>query len=128
MGAKREEPSDNCAMYQILYLVWILIPLTFFLLALWSKLEQMSGRPKKDHPGDLVRQGFFISGCVVVSIVIDHFLLPYLYSSFSPVWVPYGLYELLLLPLILYVAAISFGPSSDIRITKAPHPSSKKGK
>ena len=112
-------------MYQLLYAIWILIPIVFFLLALWSKLEQMSGRPKKDHPGDLVRQGIFISGCVVVAIIIDHFFLPYLYSYISPAWIPYGLYEVLLLPFILYVAAVAIGPSTDIKIIKAPRPSIK---
>ena len=110
-------------MYQILYAIWILIPLVFFTLALWSKLEGISGKQKKDNPADLIRQGLFVSGCVIVAILIDQYLLTSLYQSFSPEWIPFGFYEVLLLPLILFLAAQFIGPSKSIRITKAPRPS-----
>lgn len=110
------------------YVIWCLIPIFFFTLALWSKLEVLSGQVKKDNPGDLIRQGGFVSICVFIAILIDQYLLPELYPKFSPDWIPYGFYQLILLPAIFYVASRVIGPSTDIRISKAPKPSSRKVK
>jgi hypothetical protein len=106
----------------ILYIIWILLPLMFFSLALWSKLEQISGKPKRDHVGDLVTQGFFVLICVIISFGIDYYFLPSLYAFIAIPWIPLGFYQVLLLPVVLFIAGKITGPSMDIRITKAPRP------
>lgn len=115
-------------MYKILYAVWILIPVFFFTLALWSKLEQASGKPKRDRPDDLVKQGFFISICVVVSIFLDQYALPPLYEMISVSFIPLGFFQVLLLPFVFVVLAQVIGPTKDIKITKAPRPTENKKK
>ena len=110
------------------YVIWCLVPTFFFGLALWAKLENVSGQTRKDNPGDLFRQGGFVALCVGVAILLDQYLLPDLYSKFSPDWIPYGFYQLVLLPFILYLASMIIGPSTDIRISKAPKPSQRKTK
>ena len=102
------------------YIIWCAIPIFFFGLALWGKLEVMSGQVKKDNPADLLRQGGFVALCVAAAIAIDQYLLPQLYTSFSPTWIPYGFYQLVLLPFLLYLGSVVIGPSTDIRIAKAP--------
>ncbi len=113
-------------MRTIFYVAWLGIPFIFFTLALWSKLEEMSGLPKKDRPGDLMRQGGFMLICGCLAVGFDYFFLDSLYVSLSPPFVPFELYELLLLPVVLLVAAKFIGPSKDIKISKAPNPSKYK--
>ena len=115
-------------MHTFFYSVWLAIPLLFFLLALWSKLEELSGLPKKDRPDDIVRQGGFLLLCAVIAIIIDYYFLESLYKSFSPDWIPFGFYQTVLLPLIFVIAGKFIGPSKDIMISKSPNPTQRKRK
>ncbi len=113
-------------MRTFFYIVWIGLPAIFFLLALWSKLEEMSGLPKKDRPDELFKQGGFLLLCSLVAILFDYYLLDSIYEQFSPDWIPKGFYLLILLPVILLIAAKIVGPSKDILISKAPKTSDRK--
>ena len=107
----------------ILYVIWILIPLFFFGLALWSLLEKWGGTPRKENPGDFFKQGLFVSLCVILSILIDQFALEPVVEAAIGDLLPLGLFQVLLLPVVLYLMALVIGPSEMIRITKAPRPS-----
>lgn len=106
-------------MSKIFYIVWCLIPLLLFLMALWSYLEKIGGKKKQERPGDLFKQGLFTSFCVLISIAIDTYLLPYLVDSILTEYVPYGVYQVILFPLVLFLAAKVIGPTKDIKIKSA---------
>ena len=112
-------------MHILLYVIWFLLPLFFFIIALWAKLEQLSDRPKRQNPGDFFRQGVFVLVCVLISVVIDQYLLAALVDFLSSDWLPLGFFQALLLPFVLYLAARIVGPSQDVLITRAPKPSKK---
>lgn len=103
-----------------IYIVWGLLTLFFFGLALFGKLEQMSGKGKHERPGDLFKQGLFVAFCVAISVVIDQNFLEGLVNGISPDWIPYPFYQVMLLPVVLYVAAKIIGPTKTIAISKAP--------
>lgn len=107
-------------MLTLLYVIWFLIPLFFFSIALWSTLESAGGKHKRENPGDFFRQGVFALVCVLISVAIDQTVLEGLVGTFSPDFIPLGVYQVLLLPFILYLAARILGPTQDIRIKKAP--------
>ena len=104
----------------IIYVLWALIPLFFFLLALWSFLEKTGGKKKSERPGDLLRQGIFVALCVVVCIVIGIYLLPSLIESFFGNVVPTIVFQIVLLPIVLALGAMIYGPTRDIKIEKPP--------
>ena len=107
-------------MRTALYILWFLVPLFFFTMALWAWLERMGNREKKENPGDLMRQGVFVLICVLISIFIDQFMLDGVMSTFVGDWVPRGFLQVLLLPLVLLIGAITVGGSKEILIVKAP--------
>ena len=104
----------------VIHVIWFTIAGFFLLAALWAKLEQSSGRPKRSNPEDLFRQGLFVLGCVVVAYVIDDYVLQGVGLQYLPSWMPIGFVQLLLLPAILYIAAAILGPSKQILISTAP--------
>jgi hypothetical protein len=103
-------------MQSVLYIVWFSIPSLFFLLALWVKLERVSGRTKTENPKDLFNQGLFTLGCVFLSVIIDKFFLAGIVASLAGDIFPLGFYKVFLLPLILLLAAKIVGPSKKILI------------
>jgi len=118
-------------MQTALYIIWLLVPLIFFLLALWSKLEQgtkaSKGKKVNKEPGDLFRQAIFVSGCSVITFLVDYLLTEKI-AEILPAMVPIAFFQLMLLPIILYLGAITVGGSKPIRIKKAPRPSQHKRK
>jgi hypothetical protein len=113
-------------MTTALYIIWGLVPLFFFLMALWSFLEKTTGKRKHERPGDLFKQGLFVSFCVVLSILIEAFVLKDLVEATVQDLIPYGVFQIVLLPVILYLGAMLIGPSKPIQISKAPSSSKRK--
>ena len=110
----------------VIYAIWILFPLFFFGIALWSGLERLGGRDKRDNIGDYFRQGLFVSGCVAAAIVIDQLFLESLVSSIFPPSIPFMLFKLLLLPFVFYLASMLIGPSKAVRSEKSSHKSDRR--
>lgn len=110
---------------QFLYAIWFAIPVFFFLAALWSKLEQIGKSPRRQNPGDLLRQGTFMLGCVIVAILLDQYALPEVGDAL-PSWLPLGVVQVLLLPVVLLIAAKLVGGAKPIKIEKAPRPSQRR--
>jgi hypothetical protein len=117
-------------MDYVLIAIWVICPLVFFLLALWSYLEQSTvrktGKKANREPYDLFKQGLFVSACSVVAWLIDTFLiqagsLDWIFGE----WIPKPLVRFLLYPLILYAGAMLTGGSAAPRIEKLPRPSEK---
>ena len=107
-------------MRTAIYILWGLLTLFFFGMALYGRLEQLSGKGKHERPGDLFKQGLFVLLCVGISVAIDQYFLEDLVSGFSPTWIPYPFYQVMLLPIVLYIAARVIGPTKTIAISKAP--------
>lgn len=112
-------------MHTALYVVWFILPAFFFLVALWAKLEALSGKTKREKPGDFVKNGFFVLACVLLAVLIDTYFLEHLVDNLVP-FLPLALFQILLLPFILLVAAKLLGGSKEIRISKAPRTSQRK--
>ena len=101
---------------KVFYVVWFLIPLAFFTVALWAKLEQIAKSPRRQNPGDFFRQGVFLLLCAILSVLIDHFLLWRLDGTPLADWLPLYVFQLLLLPAVWLVCACLFGGSQQIGI------------
>lgn len=112
-------------MRTALYVIWFLIPLFFLAMALWSWLEKVGGKAKKENPGDFLKQGIFVLACVLLSVLIDQYILENLVKAVLGDFVPLGFVQIILLPVVLYAGALALGPSRAILIGKAPHPSDK---
>jgi hypothetical protein len=109
-------------MENIIYGIWALIPIFFFLQALWFTLKKgaFSSNQKKAEIFDLWKQCGFVSVCVLVA----YFIYKKIYITyFSPTviqFVPDFVAQFLLLPITLLLAATIIGPSKEIRISKLP--------
>jgi hypothetical protein len=110
---------------KVIYTVWFLIPLAFFLMALWATLEKIGKSPKKQHPADFSRQGAFALLCVFVALGVDQYLLQPNEGMFSE-WLPLPVVQVLLLPIVLSIGAAVWGGSKPIKITKFGRTSSVK--
>lgn len=115
-------------MQTALYAVWFLIPLSFLLIALWSKLEDLSGRERHENVGDYIRQGGFLFICAVVCVLLDSYLLEGFYLSLSPDWIPLGFYQVLLFPFVLVIMAKLIGPSKKPLVLRGQDTRKKPGR
>ena len=114
-------------MHTFLYILWFLIPIFFFVMALWAKLEQLGNKKgKKQNPGDFFKQGIFVLGCAIVSVLLDKFVLPKLVETISPDWLPMGFYQAVLLPVVMVLGAKIVGGSEEIRINPSNQSKSNK--
>ncbi len=114
-------------MPNLLYLIWWLLPLFFFTMALWAKLEQMSNRNKQQNPGDFFRQGIFVTIGVLISMWLDSSVLPGLIPAIFPPSIPMGFFQVILLPVVLYLMALIIGPSKEILIPSGSSKTKKPG-
>lgn len=104
-------------MHTFIYIVWFAIPLFFFGITLWAGLEQATAKKKqRENTGDFFRQGLFVLGCVLVAVMIDQYWLAQLVETTAPDWLPLLFFQVVLLPIVLYLGALIVGPSREIRI------------
>ena len=115
-------------MITVIYAIWFIIPAFFFALALWARLEQLSKSPKKQSPGDFVKQGIFVLGCSIVAWLFDQYVMQPNPELFLPDLVPLWLLELLLLPVVLSLAAMLTGGLKPIRATYGTRNIQRKGR
>jgi hypothetical protein len=111
-----------------IHALWILIPVLFFLMALWSLLEGRHRNVKRTDSADLFRQGIFLSLAAGVAFVIDYTLLESIVDGVFMAVIPLGLARVLLLPAVLVVVAAIYGPSKQIRISNAPNLDRRRGR
>lgn len=98
----------------LLYVIWLLFPLGFFLMALWSFLEKATNRrPGLQTPGEHFKQGLFVLACVGVCIATDQYLLAQLVEGIANEWLPLPFFQVILLPFVLFVGAKLLGPTKD---------------
>ena len=115
-------------METLVYVFWGAIPAFFFLMALWQWLEGFRGKKHTNEVIDFLRQGFFVLCCVAATFgIYELIFIPYINPMIQS-YVPTFLIKFLLLPIVLYIAGSVVGPTKDIKITKAPHPSERKRK
>lgn len=111
----------------VLYTVWVLLPLGFLGMALWSFLERMGGKTQVHDDASLFRQFLFVLGSVLIAVAIDQYALKWVVSDILSDVLPLGVFQVALLPLVLFLGAVLIGPSEEIRIGRAPRPSAKPG-
>ena len=99
-----------------LYVIWFLLPLFFFVVALWTKLENFSKKNYTQSAAEPFWQGILLLVCCFVALGIDQYLLESLWDTLSPDFIPLGFYQVMLLPVVILAAAKIVGPSKDIRI------------
>ena len=119
-------------MQTFIYIVWFAIPLFFFGVTLWAGLEQATAKKQqRQNTGDFFRQGSFVLGCVLLAVIIDQYWLVQLVETIAPAWLPLLFFQVILLPVILYIGALIVGPSREIRIgykSKKARSRAQKGK
>lgn len=109
----------------LLYIIWFGIPLFFFLMGLWSQLEEWGNKTRREKPADFFKQGLFVLAAAVICLLLDQYVLSGISEDVLPWWFPLLFIQIILFPLVLYALALAVGPSKPIRIEKAPRPSEK---
>jgi hypothetical protein len=110
-------------MHLFLYTIWFLLPLAFILMAVWGTLERLSKSGRQHDVGNYLRQAAFLLVAAGISLAIDRYvLIPHLEGQL-PEWLPRGVIEVALFPVVLLVLASTVGPSKDIVIP----PKSRRG-
>ncbi len=112
----------------VLYCIWALLPLFYFGMALWSKLESLSNADKPQNPGDFIRQGVFVTLAVFAAIFFDQFILEWVCDLVGRGLLPPTLFRIVLLPLVLLALAKITGPTRAIKINRVTHVSKKAGR
>jgi hypothetical protein len=117
-------------MEYVLLGMWILVPVGFYLLSLWSWLEQSTvvrkGKKRNEEPKDLLKQAVFLTIASFVTYLFDLFIIQggNIDFIFGP-WVPKPMVRFFLYPIILYIGAVSFGGTKRPKIDRLPRPSEK---
>ena len=112
-------------MRTALYIIWFGTPLLFFLLALYGRLEQLSGKIKTDNSSDLFKQGLFVLAAAGICLLVDQTVLAELSEDVLPSWLPPLFLQIVLFPAVLYAGALLLGPSKQIRIERASRPTER---
>jgi hypothetical protein len=82
----------------------------------WGILEN-SGKGQKHHEvGNYLRQGTFLLVGAGLALAIDRYLLIPRLEGVLPEWLPLGVIEVALFPLVLLSLGAIVGPSKDISI------------
>ena len=114
-------------MNYVFYTIWILIPVCYYLLVIFTKFEQTTlkkkGKKPSQEPGDLIKQAYFLTACTIVTLILDYTLVDQGFlEPLLPSFIPLGFIKLLLYPIVLFVGGMFVGGSKPIRIEKAPRP------
>ncbi len=114
-------------METVLYIIWILIPASFLLLALWEKFEQWSTKRSQHgrQAAEFLRQSVFLAVVVALAFFINAYFIDSL-ATLMPSFIPKGVLQVALVPALLCLGAVLLGGSKPIRISKAPRTGGKK--
>ena len=103
-------------MATFLHIIWFSLPAIFVFIAIWSKLEALSGKANRGQIGGYLKQAAFLLVCALVSLGIENwFLEDFVVSYLDPI-IPLDLARIVLLPLVLLVAAKLIGGTKPIQI------------
>ncbi|NMC62178.1 MAG: hypothetical protein GYA55_03325, partial [SAR324 cluster bacterium] len=80
------------------------------------------------NPGDFLKQGSFVLACAIICFLVDRYMLSKLAEEELPFGIPLLFIQIVLFPLVLYLAALVIGPTKAIRIEKAARPTEIIGK
>lgn len=106
-------------MVTFLHIIWFTLPAIFIAIAIWSKLEALSGKPNRGEIRGYLKQAAFLLACAFIALGIESwFLEDFVISYLEPV-VPLDLARIVLLPLVLLVAAKLLGGSKPIQLTSS---------
>jgi len=110
-------------MFNIVYLIWFLLPLAFFILWIWSLAKPYLKIPGREHTGNYFMQGVFCVVGLIISIVIDRTeVFENLLESFSYEKLDLRIARWLLYPVVLVVLSFiqQFVAKARKKETKRP--------
>ena len=110
----------------VLYTIWFSLPGFYFLSSLWSGLERVTNKERRESPKQQFMAGLFCLACAFVAVGIDQYLLERIAESLIPEWLPLLFYQVFVFPAVLFIGAKILGPSKEILISKAPTPTRRK--
>lgn len=114
-------------MRTFLYFIWFGVPTVFMVMALFSQLEIWSGKAHRGEAGSSFRQGLFVLLCSFSSFFIDQYFLEDLVTTFLDPFVPLILAQIILFPIILFLAAKLVGGTKPLQIqSKKAQPASRR--
>ena len=109
----------------ILYTIWFSLPGFYFLSALWSWLERIGNKERRESPAQQLFQALFCLLCAFLTVAVDQYLLETIANALIPDWFPLIFYQVFAFPAVLYIGAKLVGPSKEILISRAPSPTTK---
>ena len=71
-------------MFHTVYVIWAILPLVLFALALWALAKPVFGVQGREYSGDYMKQALFCAVCLGIAIGIDAVYLNTLLESFDP--------------------------------------------
>ena len=117
-------------MTTALYIIWALIPIIYFLLALWAILEKFGDKRKQTNreAADLFKQLGIVSIFVAICFIIDMFFLESTLAPLIPSFIPIELIRILLLPLVFLIGSHALGGTEPERVMHGARNSQSKKK
>ena len=103
-------------MLTFLYIVWFAPAVVFFIMAIWAQLEIWSGKAVKGEVKSYLKQMIFVLICAGVTVMIEQYFLADFVMSYLDPFVPLGLAQIVLFPLILLLSAKLIGGSKPIQL------------
>ncbi len=91
--------------YKLLYLIWGLLPLSLFLLALWARVKRIAKVHGREPAGEYFVQGLFCLAVLLVTIWIDSNFFDAIMEAALGGLVDPSIPRFLLYPVVLLVAA-----------------------
>ncbi len=99
-----------------LHIIWFSLPALYVLIALWTKLEMLSGKSMRGDIRGYLKQALFLLICALVALGIETYFLEDFVSSYLDPIVPIDLARIILLPIILLASAMLLGGSKPIKL------------
>ena len=103
-------------MSTFLHIILFSLPALYVFIALWSKLEMLSGKSMRGDIRGYLKQALFLLVCALLALGIEVYFLEDFVSSYLDPIVPIDLARIVLLPIILLASAMLLGGSKPIKL------------
>lgn len=103
-------------MLTFLHIVWFLPAVVFLVMALWAQLEIWSGKTGKGEVKSYLKQMIFVLICAGITMLIERYFLADFVVTYLDPFVPIGLAQIILFPLILLIFAKLVGGTKPVQL------------
>lgn len=93
-------------MQSNIYLIWALLPISLFLLALWGIVKRAAKQRGREYPADNFRQGIYCLVLLFVAVWLDQQYLSDIASDLASDDLAASVIRLLIYPAVLLIAAM----------------------